>query len=277
MNFFNSEAYPPDRQLNAASTAIVVPARLASTRFPQKLLHPVAGKPLVLWTADQLRQEVPELPLYFAVDSPVLQQLLQEHGYRAILTPPLLRNGTERIAYVLDAIPQSQILNIQADEPLVTRRHILALCNALEGSGAPMATVGAPLENMSHWHNPHRVKVVRSRQGLALYFSRSPIPYVRDLPLEIAFQNHPNTFLLHLGLYAYQKTFLATYSELPEGPLEQLECLEQLRALENGFPIAVGLCDQPTQGIDHPDDLPAVETLLHNASMKSSSRAAFSQ
>lgn len=229
-------------------TVIIVPARLASTRFPRKLLHPIEGKPILLWTADRIRAEAPEFPLYFAVAEPELQEVLAQRGYQSVLTDPDLPSGTDRLAEANRQIRAHRVINVQADEPLVTGGQIRTLAALLQG-GADLATLCTPFHREEEFRDPNKVKVVRARNGEALYFSRAPIPYARDGK---PFGTYPVYW--HLGLYAYTAAFLEDFSRLPAGELEEVEKLEQLRALENGRRIAVGLTDTANVGIDTPAD-----------------------
>ncbi len=235
--------------------AIVIPARLASTRFPRKLLHPVRGKPLILWTAERVAGEAPEMPLFFAVADSELAEVLNSAGFQTVMTDPDLPSGTDRIGAANERIGADLVINVQADEPLVRRSHIERLAGLLSESDAAMSTLATPCQTAEEYRNPNRVKVVCDRGGYALYFSRSPIPFSRDRGVEVDDAwVRTNPCLVHLGLYGYRREFLAAYPELPRGPLEDLEKLEQLRALENGHRIAVGRCDEPTMGIDVPED-----------------------
>lgn len=234
--------------------ALIVPCRLASTRFPRKLLHLVKGKPLVLWVAERLTVEAPDFPLWFAVDDLALETCLEDAGYRTVPTAVDHPSGTDRLAEANRRIRASYVINVQADEPLVTGAQVSALVRLIQGD-CPMATLCTPFARVEDWRSPNQVKVVRDAAGRALYFSRSPLPYVRDRaePVDDAWlAGHP--CYKHLGLYAYRADFLETFVRLPPGRLEQLEKLEQLRALEHGHPIAVGESSDPTIGVDTPED-----------------------
>ncbi len=223
--------------------AIIVPARLASTRFPWKLLHEVMGKPVLLWTADRIRSEAPEFPLYFAVDSDILQNVLEDAGYQAIATDPGHTCGTDRIAEANRLVQAEYVINVQGDEPTVTGEQIRRLAALVEEDVA-MATLGTPLRNVEDYFNPNHVKLVCDREGRAIYFSRAPIPYFRDSHGAfdaVAAASCP--ILIHLGLYAYRGDFLETFSKMPPGKLEDLEKLEMLRVLEHGSRIAVGVSE----------------------------------
>lgn len=242
--------------------SIIVPARLASTRFPRKLLHKVRGKPVILWTAERIRKVAPEFPLYFAVDDEALQSCLEDAGYAVVRTRPDHPSGTDRLAEANAEVGAPAVINVQGDEPLVTGEQIRALAKGLEGDAA-MSTLAIPFQRSEDFTNPNQVKVVRDRQGNALYFSRSAIPFARDSGGAV-----DQTWLTanhcyrHLGLYAYKADFLKAFSTLEPGILEQIEKLEQLRAMEHGYRIHVGITDQATIGIDTPEDIDAFEARL---------------
>lgn len=245
--------------------AIIVPTRLASTRFPRKLLHPVRGKPVVLWTAERIREVAPEFPLFFAVDDRELQDCIEGAGFETVMTRSDHPSGTDRLAEANEKVGADAVINVQGDEPLVAGEQIRALAEGLTG-GADMATLAVPFERAEDFANPNQVKVVRDRVGLALYFSRSPIPYARDLAGQVdAAWLRANRTYRHLGLYAYTADFLSAFSALEPGFLEGVEKLEQLRAMEHGYKIHVGLTDQPTVGIDAPEDIEVFEAALDQA------------
>ncbi|MDX2110817.1 MAG: 3-deoxy-manno-octulosonate cytidylyltransferase [Verrucomicrobiota bacterium] len=242
--------------------AIIVPARLGSTRFPRKLLHPIHGRALILRTAERIRDQSPEYPLHFAVAEDELAQVLQAEGFSTVMTDPALPSGTDRLAAANLRIHATAVINVQADEPLVTRRQIHTLAELILTGRADMATLVTRFRTPAEFHNPNRVKAILAGDGRALYFSRAPIPYPRDLrgqatPQWLAEQQ----CYLHLGMYAYTAQFLRTFRTLAPGKLEQIEKLEQLRALENGFTILAGETDEPTQGVDTLEDADALERL----------------
>lgn len=243
-------------------TAIIVPCRLASTRFPRKLLHVIRGKPLVRWVAERIAAQAPELPLFFAVDDELLRAPLAAAGFQAILTSAAHQSGTDRIAEANRTVQAEQVINVQADEPLVTGAQIRRLEELIAGPVA-MATLATPFLAAADFVNPNQVKVVLRNDGRALYFSRSPMPYVRDRAgVGDAAWVRANPCLRHLGLYAYKADLLERFARLPLGRLEQIEKLEQLRVLENGYDIAVGLTSDPTIGVDTPEDAAKFEALL---------------
>lgn len=247
------------------SVAVIVPARLASARFPRKLLHPVRGRPLILWTAERISREAPEFPLVFATAEPELAEVLAANGYACVPTDPDLPSGTDRLAAANAAVQADIVINVQADEPLVTGEQIRQLAELAATSDCALATLAIPFRDPADFADPNRVKVVRDHAGHALIFSRAPIPHLRDsggIATEQWLAGDPPPALLHLGLYAYRADFLGTFASLPPGRLEQIERLEQLRALENGYSIAVGITHQPTVGVDVPADLPRLEAAL---------------
>ncbi|TVR50135.1 MAG: 3-deoxy-manno-octulosonate cytidylyltransferase [Puniceicoccaceae bacterium] len=234
--------------------AIIVPARLASTRFHHKLLHPVKGKPVLLWTAERIRREAPEYPLYFAVDDARLETVLKDAGFEALRTSADHPSGTDRIAEANRTIGAEVIINVQADEPMVTGRQIRSLAS-LMSEGVQMATLATPLRHDRDLHNPNHVKVVCDDRGFALYFSRAPIPWHRDTSgvFDPAVHGDQGGFI-HLGLYAYRRDLLEAFAGWPPGRLEQFEKLEMLRVLERGHRIAVGLSDDALIEIDTPEN-----------------------
>lgn len=235
-------------------TAIIVPCRLESTRFPRKLLHIIKGKPLVIWVAERISEQATEYPLYFAVDHFLLADCLASGGFKAILTGQHHQSGTDRIAEANQSIGACQVINVQADEPLVTGHQIRQLAELIDGP-ADMATLATRFTTAADFANPNQVKVVFGRNGRALYFSRSPIPFARDLggAVDNAWVT-ANPCYKHLGLYAYKAELLEKFAQLHIGRMEQIEKLEQLRVLESGSDIAVGVTEDPTIGVDTLED-----------------------
>ncbi len=247
------------------STAIIVPCRLESTRFPRKLLHPIRGKPLLLWVAERIAAQAPEFPLWFAVDHPLLREAVAAAGFNALMTSPAHGSGTDRLAEANRTIGAERVINVQADEPLVTGGQIRELAR-LVGGPAPMATLATPFKRVVDFYNPNQVKVVFDRNGRALFFSRSRLPFSRDLGLTIDDAwVAANPCYKHLGLYAYQADLLAKFPTLPPGRYEQIEKLEQLRALENGYEILVGVTPEQTIGVDTLEDAARFEQALSAA------------
>jgi 3-deoxy-manno-octulosonate cytidylyltransferase (CMP-KDO synthetase) len=242
--------------------AIIVPCRLESTRFPRKLLHEIKGRPLVIWVAERIAQEAPKIPLWFAVDDELLRAPLAAKGFQTILTRATHQSGTDRIAEANLKIGAEFVINVQADEPLVSGAQLAALAELIRGN-VPMATLATRFKRIVDFYNPNQVKVVMRRDGRAMYFSRSRLPFSRDLGLTIDDAwLAANPCYKHLGLYAYHADLLQKISELPLGKLEQIEKLEQLRVLENGYDIAVGITEDPSLGIDTPEDAVKFERSL---------------
>jgi 3-deoxy-manno-octulosonate cytidylyltransferase (CMP-KDO synthetase) len=244
-------------------TAIIVPCRLESTRFPRKLLHVIKSRPLLLWVAERIRKEAPEFPLFFAVDDELLAAPLRAAGFQAIFTGVQHQSGTDRIAEANRTVRADHVINVQADEPLVTRAQILTLAGLIAGS-APMATLGTPFTTAADFNNPNQVKVVFAPSGArALYFSRAPVPYARDRAgrVDDAWVQ-ANPCFKHLGLYAYKAELIERFAKLPSGRYEQIEKLEQLRVLENGYEIVCGVTHDPSVGVDTLEDAVKFEQWL---------------
>ena len=245
-----------------SDVAIIVPCRLESTRFPRKLLHKIKGRPLLSWVAERIAGQAPEFPLYFAVDHELLRECVMKAGFKAIVTDPAHQSGTDRIAEANRIVRARQVINVQADEPLVSGGQIRALAELIAGP-VPMATLATPFQTAADFANPNQVKVVMRRDGRALYFSRSLAPYPRErgAAIDDAWVR-ANPCCRHLGLYAYQADLLEKFAKLPPGRLEQIEKLEQLRVLENGYEIACGVTGDPTIGVDTPEDAVKFEQWL---------------
>jgi 3-deoxy-manno-octulosonate cytidylyltransferase (CMP-KDO synthetase) len=246
-------------------TAIIVPCRIESKRFPRKLLHKIKGKELVRWVAERIAQVAPEFDLWFAVDDPQLRDCLAPGGYQVVMTRVDHPSGTDRIAEANLTIRAEHVINVQADEPLVSRGQIGLLAGLIAGPAA-MATLATRFTTAADFCNPNQVKVVCDKDGLARYFSRAPIPYPRDLGGKVDdawVASHP--CFKHLGLYAYKASLLEEFTRFPVGRLEEIERLEQLRVLENSRDIAVGVTDDPTIGVDTVDDAHKFEAHLDAA------------
>ncbi|MEO5961790.1 MAG: 3-deoxy-manno-octulosonate cytidylyltransferase [Opitutaceae bacterium] len=248
-----------------AQTAVIVPCRLESTRFPRKLLHPIRGKPLLLWVAERIAREAPEFPLWFAVDHELLRDCVAGAGFRAVLTSVAHQSGTDRIAEANRTVKADYVINVQADEPLVSGGQIRALARML-ADGAPMATLGTPFQRAEDFASPNQVKVVMTGERgakRALYFTRAAIPFAREHGgvVDDAWVA-ANPCFKHLGLYGYRADLLEKFAKLPLGRLEQIEKLEQLRVLENGYEIACEVTEDPSIGVDTPEDAVKFEKWL---------------
>ena len=224
-------------------------------------MHKIKGKALLRWVAERIVQVAPDFDLWFAVDDPLLADCLSPGGYRTVMTRGDHASGTDRIAEANRTVKAEHVINVQADEPLVSGDQIRLLATLIAGP-ADMATLATRFTTASDFRNPNQVKVVCDALGTALYFSRSPIPFPRDLggdPTEGWVGAHP--CYKHLGLYAYKASFLEDFTRMAPGKLEEIERLEQLRALENGRRIAVGFTTDPSIGVDTPED--AVKFAAH--------------
>jgi len=238
----------------------IIPARYASTRFPGKPLHPIAGKPLVQHVVERSREAKLLSDVIVATDDERIAEVAKE-----FCTVEMTRadhpTGTDRIAEAAARLNCEAIVNVQGDEPLIDPAVIDAVAGALAKS--EMTTAAAPLNNISDYSDPNAVKVVVSTADRALYFSRRTIPFVRDSAEESPEQQlSAFPFLKHLGIYGYQLGTLQRLVAFAPSPLEQTERLEQLRALENGIAITVCRVDYDAIGVDVPEDVARVEALL---------------
>ncbi|MEM6886347.1 MAG: 3-deoxy-manno-octulosonate cytidylyltransferase [Verrucomicrobiota bacterium] len=238
---------------------VVIPARYASTRFPGKMLAPVVGKPLILHAWENATRSSRVERVLVATDDERIATVISDAGGNAVMTDPALPSGTDRIAAALGdgADAYDYIINIQGDEPLFSEQEMDRFIDELDGS--PMATLARPMDVAEEVNDPNVVKVVIGARNHALYFSRLPIPYNRDQT------GGGEGYLHHLGIYAYRPGTLKTLLSLPPGRLEVKEKLEQLRALENGIAIQVVLTSLHSIGVDVPEDVKRVETLLSKA------------
>ena len=240
---------------------VVIPARLGSTRLPRKPLADIGGKPMVIRVAERAKQSLAN-SVVVATDSAEIEAACREHHIECLLTSPNHPTGTDRLAEVaqLLKLPANTLLvNVQGDEPLIPPELINQVAQTLANNfQCAIATVAVQISDRSEIDNPNVVKVVLNRAGEALYFSRASIPFMRD-----AQSTQKTEHLRHLGIYAYRADFLQTYTKLKPAPPEQAEALEQLRALWNGYRIAVHIASEaPPAGVDTPEDLERVRKLL---------------
>jgi 3-deoxy-manno-octulosonate cytidylyltransferase (CMP-KDO synthetase) len=231
----------------------VIPARLASTRLPRKMLREIAGRPLIAWVRDAVKASPLLEDVIIATDSEEILRVCTQNNWHALMTAGTHRSGTERVHEVAVSIAADVYLNIQGDEPLTRPDHIEALFRVMKDSAVQVGTLKT-ICAASEIANPNAVKVVTDDAGRALYFSRATIPYDRD---------HANPrYFKHLGFYAYRKPALDAFINLPESGLERSERLEQLRFLQNGIPIHVAETPYDTIGVDTEEDLRRVEEIL---------------
>jgi 3-deoxy-manno-octulosonate cytidylyltransferase (CMP-KDO synthetase) len=231
----------------------VIPARLASTRLPRKMLREIAGKPLIGVVYEAVRSSPLLAEVFIATDSEEIVGVCREHGWNAQMTSPAHRSGTERVHEVSDRETAEVYINVQGDEPLTRPEHIATLLQVMQNPATQVGTLMTPASAVDV-SNPNAVKVVTDLSGRALYFSRATIPFDRD--------GVRPPYFKHLGLYAYRKTALDRFVNLPESSLERSERLEQLRFLENGIPIFVGQTPHDSVGVDTEEDLQRVIEIL---------------
>jgi len=238
----------------------IIPARYASTRFPGKPLAILGGKTVIQRVYEQASSVLEEA--YVATDDERIYNTVEAFGGKAVMTRTDHKSGTDRIEEAAEKIGTTAdvIINIQGDEPFIKKSQIETLKELFKDSGTQIGTLGKQFESIEAVTNPNSPKIVTDKRGFALYFSRSIIPYVRGQEQAVWLSQFP--YLKHLGLYAYRREVLREITQLPQSPLEKAESLEQLRWLENGYHIRVGLTDVETVGIDTPEDLQRAEAFL---------------
>ncbi len=267
----NSSPAPATSVPAGAPFVVLIPARLASTRLPNKPLADIGGKPMIVRVAEQASRSR-ATRVVVATDSPEVAAAVRGAQFEVVLTRDDHRSGTDRLAEaagLLDLPDDAIVVNMQGDEPELPPRLLDAVADCLAADGdCPMATAAHAIDQVQDWFNPNVVKVVLDCRGNALYFSRAPVPYHRDglkrFPavddadaLRRAFTEAAP--LRHIGLYAYRGGFLKTYSQMAPTALEGIEALEQLRVLFHGYSIRVVVTEEaPAAGIDTPEDLAAV-------------------
>jgi 3-deoxy-manno-octulosonate cytidylyltransferase (CMP-KDO synthetase) len=247
----------------------VIPARYQSSRFPGKPLAQILGKPMIQYVYERSSAACRVDEVWVATDDQRIYEVVKSFGGNAMLTSPNHESGTERVAEVARKIPADVVINVQGDEPLIRPEAIDILAEAMaEDQKTPMATLKRKISRKQDIDNPNCVKVVTSKEGFALYFSRSPIPFDRDghttLRDDTALRDgHTHLFAYqHIGIYAYRQDFLLQIPALPPSILEQTERLEQLRILENGYRIKVIETDYESYGVDTPEDVSRIESIL---------------
>ena len=233
----------------------IIPARYHSTRFPGKARAKLLNKPLIQWVWEAVNNSNLFDQVMVATDSVKIKEAVDNFGGIAILTSKEHQSGTDRIAEVAESLDSDIIVNVQGDEPLINQKVLFPLLQVMQDTSLPIASLMTPIKDLSLLSNPNLVKVVVDNISNALYFSRSVIPYNRDnIPLVDYWQ--------HIGVYAYRRNALMRLVKLPSGKLEQAEKLEQLRALENGIPIKMIKTEYNGIGVDTPEDLLKLESLL---------------
>lgn len=238
----------------------IIPARYASSRFP--------GKPLAMLGDKTMIQRVYEATskaletVYVATDDERIYNKVIEFGGKVVMTATTHQSGTDRIKEALDYITESfdVVVNIQGDEPFIQPHQIKTLCNCFNDPNTEIATLGVPFKTIEEIKNPNSPKIITNIQDYAIYFSRSIVPFIRGIEENEWIKHFP--FIKHLGLYAYRSHILKEITSLPPSKLEQAESLEQLRWIENGYRIKVGITQTETIGIDTPEDLREAELFL---------------
>ena len=238
----------------------IIPARYASTRFPGKPLAVLGGKTVIQRVYEQVRSVLSEV--YVATDDERIFQTVEAFGGQAVMTRSDHQSGTDRIEEAVEKIGTEAdvIINVQGDEPFIQPSQIETLIHLFDNPQTQIGTLGKRFDSIEAAENPNSPKIVTDARGFALYFSRSIIPYIRGKEPQDWLATYP--FLKHLGIYAYRREVLAEVTKLPQSLLEKAESLEQLRWLENGYRIRVGLTDVETVGIDTPEDLKRAESFL---------------
>lgn len=254
---------------NLNNFVVIIPARMQSTRLPQKMVLDIGGVPLIVKTAKQaLKSQA--LKVIVATDHADILNICQKHNIDAVMTKITHNSGTDRlaeVAHLLNLNDDQVVINVQGDEPLIDPQLINQLADFIHEKKTEIATIAHPIYKEDEIFNPNVVKVVLDKLNNALYFSRSAIPYYRDgFTKDKEFKLPESLNLLrHLGIYAYSVKFLKSYNQMPHCPLENVECLEQLRALYNGYKIAVLTSSiLPEAGVDTLEDLERIRKLVMN-------------
>ncbi len=243
-------------------TVAIIPARYASQRLPGKPLAEIHGKPMICHVVDRTSRARLVSDVLVATDDQRIADAVLACGGRAVMTPASLQSGTDRIAWVARTLDDAElVVNVQGDEPLIPPEMIdQAICPLLEDDRLVAGTLVKRIQSTEELLNPSLPKVVLDADGFCLYFSRSPIPFGRDLPQPEWLDHH--RYFRHIGLYVFRRTFLLEYASWPQTPLEKAEKLEQLRILEHGERIRAVVTDLDSIAVDTPADLERVRTLM---------------
>ena len=241
----------------------IIPARYASTRFPGNPLEMLGGKPVIQRVYEQVTGVISSAVV--ATDDERIADVVKSFGGQVVMTSPNHKSGTDRCweAYQKQGEEYDVVINVQGDEPFIAHSQLKAIMECFENESTDIATLVKPFteeEGLAALENPNSPKVVLDAQSRAIYFSRSVIPYLRGVEREQWLSTH--TFYKHIGMYAFRRDVLGQITSLPQSTLEKAESLEQLRWLENGYKIGVGISDVETVGIDTPEDLERAEKFL---------------
>lgn len=245
----------------------IIPARYDSTRFPGKPLAILGGKPVIQRVYEKAKMALDDV--YVATDDERILSTVEAFGGKAVMTRKDHKSGTDRIEEAVEKIEAAQgaqlegvVINIQGDEPFIDPSQIVTLKDCFNDSATQIATLGKPFDSIEAVKNPNSPKIVVDNNSCAMYFSRSVVPFIRGTEQQEWLSHYP--FLKHLGVYAYLRTVLKEVTQLPQSSLEKAESLEQLRWLQNGYKIKVGLTNIETVGIDTPTDLERAEAFLRD-------------
>lgn len=233
----------------------VIPARYAATRFPAKLMQILGNKPVIAHTYDAAKNSGLFNDVIVVTDSEIIFNEITNRGGKAMMSVKEHESGTDRIAEAVRELDVDVIVNVQGDEPFIQKEPLEKLVRLFDDEKVQVASLMRRFENNTDVQNPNMVKVVTNKNGKALYFSRSPIPYQRD-------ENFTANYFLHVGVYAFTKEALLTFTTWPQSIVEQTEKLEQLRFLDNGFDIYMAETSYKNIAIDTPEDLKAAEEIL---------------
>lgn len=243
------------------SVTIVIPSRIASTRLPEKPLALIHGRPMIAWVIEKAQASKRANRIVVATDNEAIFKAAVSAHAEAIMTPPELPSGTDRVAYVAKKLNSQVVVNVQGDEPMMDPGGIDRAIELVDSSGFPMATLACPLDSDEELRDQNVVKVITAESGRAIYFSRFPIPYTRlRAPKTKADGDYiPHR---HLGIYVYRNEVLSRLSSLPPHPMELAESLEQLRALYHDIAIGVAFTEVKPLSVDTPEDLDRVRAAL---------------
>lgn len=238
------------RFIRKLKIVVVIPARLNSSRLPNKVLLDLGGKPLIQRVFEKCCEGIDRENIWIACDDVIVEEVCLQFTEQVIMTKKDHQSGTDRIAEAVNKLDADVIINVQGDEPFFDPAIISRLSDAMKQSNAPMGSVYAEISSKEELENPNLVKVVLNVNDFAIYFSRLPIPYVREeVDFDLGF------YKKHIGIYAYKKDFLRQFTQLPVSNLERMEKLEQLRAIENGYSIRMIKAESFEKGIDTLEDL----------------------
>ncbi|MCD6327787.1 3-deoxy-manno-octulosonate cytidylyltransferase [bacterium] len=252
-------------------TVVIIPARYSSSRFPGKVLHEILGKPMIMWVYERAGLISLADDVIVATDNLNVFNAVKDFGGRALMTSEHHQSGSDRIAEAALSLDCDIVVNVQGDEPMLDPEAVdRCIQELLQDPGQEVVTLSAPIRKVSELFDPNTVKLISSLDDYALYFSRSPIPYSKEIMdaerdgtlTQEQFDRSDVQFKKHVGVYIYRKDFLIRFSQMDSTPLQGIERLEQLRILENGYPIKAIKTDAILKNVDVPEDVPEVERLL---------------